>query len=86
VASVIEGVRVHNLFSGCTVHFACGKSGTVVVLSSESQGKDSNVPSDWSLVVDEERMSPGHWLASVICVSFIAFDTVGWVTGRTTDL
>jgi len=64
----------------------CGKSGTVVVLSSESQGKDSNVPSDWSLVVDEERMSPGHWLAYVICVSFIAFDTVGWVTGRTTDL
>ena len=41
-----------------------------------------------SPVVDEERMSPGHWLGLVVCVPFSGgvmvvvvqcFDTDGWV-------
>jgi len=31
-------------------------------------GKGSNAPSIGSLVVDEERMRPGHWLGSVLYV------------------
>ena len=34
--------------------------------------KWSNTPSYRSLVVDEEIMRPGHWLGSVLCVSFSA--------------
>ena len=35
----------------------------------ESQHKQSNTPIR-SPVVDEERMRPGHWLGSVLCVPF----------------
>ena len=55
---------------------ACG----VVVLESRCWG--SNAPSARSLVMGEEIMRSGHWLISVLCVSFSAF-TLGWVTGRT---
>ena len=36
----------------------------------ESQHKRSNTPSIRSPVVYEERMRPGHWLGSVLCVPF----------------
>jgi len=31
-----------------------------------------------SLVVDEERMRPGHWLGSVLCVAFSALTLLGY--------
>jgi len=34
-------------------------------------------------VVDEERMRPGHWLGVSASCFLQCFDTVGWVTGRT---
>jgi len=34
-------------------------------------------------VVDEERMRPGHWLGSVLCVPFSALTPiVGWQEGH----
>jgi len=38
----------------------------------QSQHKQTNGPSIRSLVLDEERMRPGHWLGSVLCVFFSA--------------
>jgi len=38
----------------------------------DSQHKGRNTPSMRSPVVYEERMRPGHWLESVLCVSFSA--------------
>ena len=33
--------------------------------------------------MDEERMREGHWLGSVLCVSFSAL--IGWMTGGTSQ-
>ena len=40
------------------------------VLALESRCKCSNSTSLKTPVVDEERMRPGHWFMSVLCVSF----------------
>ena len=46
---------------------------------SESQHNGSNAPSIRSPVVDEERMTSGHWFGLVLCVSFSALALmVGW--------
>jgi len=42
------------------------------VLTSESQCKSSNAPSNSSLMLDDESMRPGHWLGSLLCVFFSA--------------
>jgi len=47
---------------------------------SVSCGKGSNALSVRSLVVDEERMRPCHWLGSVLCE---CLDADGQVTART---
>jgi len=40
-------------------------------------------PGVWCLVVDKERTSPGHWLESVLCISFSALSLmVGWREGH----
>ena len=44
----------------------------VLVLASESWCNDSKAPSVRSPAVDEERMSPGHWLELLLCVPFSA--------------
>ena len=42
----------------------------VVVPASYSWSEGNNAPSVRDPVVDEERMRPGHWLGSVLCVPF----------------
>jgi len=49
-------------------------------LLSESQHKGSSVVTIRSLVVDEERMRPGHWLWLVLCVPFSALTL--WLASR----
>jgi len=44
----------------------------ITLLASESCHEGSNTPSVRRCVVDEERMSPGHWLGLVLYVSFSA--------------
>ena len=53
---------------------ATGSIHTVVALASQSKG--SSTPSTRSLVVDEERTRPGHWLGLVHCVAFCALTLV----------
>jgi len=57
-----------------------------MVLASESHSKGSKILSVRSSVVDEERMRPGHWLASVLKSFLQSYETVGWVTGSTPGL
>jgi len=58
-------------------------SGIRLVLASESRHKGCSMRSVRSLVVDEERMRSGHWLGSVLCVSFCALTLmVGWQEGH----
>jgi len=45
---------------------------TFQVLVSKSWHNGRNVPSIKSPVMDKERLWPGHWLGSVLCVSFSA--------------
>ena len=40
----------------------------ILVLALGSRYKGSSAASAESLVVDEEKMKPGHWLLSVLCV------------------
>jgi len=45
--------------------------------------KGSNASSIWTLAVDEERMRPGHWSGSGLCVPFSdLIPTVGWHEGH----
>jgi len=54
-----------------------------VTVTLESQHKGSSAPSARSPVVDEERMRPGHWLESVLCITFITLSLmVGWQEGH----
>jgi len=54
-------------------------------LASESQCKGSSAPSDRSLALDKERMKPGHWLGSVLCVPFSVLTLlIGWQEGHPT--
>jgi len=53
-----------------------------LVLASESKCKGNNDPSVESLMVDEER-KPGHWLGSMLWVTFSASTLmVGWQGGH----
>jgi len=52
----------------------------LMVRASEILHKGSDAPSMSSPVVDEDRMRPGHWLESVLCVSFSAW--CGWFCNR----
>ena len=53
-----------------------------LVLASESRCKGNNDSSVESLMVDEER-KPGHWLGSVLWVTFSALTLmVGWQRGH----
>jgi len=56
-----------------------------LVLASGSWYNGTNAPFVSSLMVDKEMMRLGHWLASDIC-RIQCFDTVGWVSGRASDL
>jgi len=58
----------------------------MLILSPEDQHKGSSSPSVRSPVVDNERMSPGHWLWSVLWFSYSALTMFGWVTGRACSL
>jgi len=42
----------------------------IMVLALVGHHKGNNARCVRSPVVDEERWSPGHWLGSVLCVSF----------------
>ena len=56
---------------------------TIDIGALESHCKGSEALCVTSLVVDEERMRPGHWLGSVLCVYFSAFTLlVGWQEGH----
>ena len=51
----------------------------IPVLAPKSWHNGINTHSIRSPVVDEERMSPGHWLGSMLCISFSALTLiVGW--------
>jgi len=50
----------------------------------ESWQKLSNASSIRSLVIDEERMRPGHWLWSMLCCLHY-FDIDGWVEEKTSS-
>ena len=59
--------------------------------SSSSSSSSSSTSSSSSmnllvLVIDEERMTLGHWLRLIISISFSAFETDGWVTRKATVL
>ena len=72
----IKGQGTSLILIDCTV--SCS-----VVLASKSRCRGSSGPSIRSLVVDEERMRPGHWLGSVLCVPFSALTLiVGWQEGH----
>jgi len=47
-----------------------------MVQASESQLERSNASSVRSMVVDEKRIRPGHWLWLVLCVPFRALTLV----------
>jgi len=54
-----------------------------LLLVSDCWRKGNNAASVTSLVVDEERMRPGHWWGSVLCVCFSALTlTVRWQEGH----
>jgi len=55
------------------------------LLASDSGIKESNTPFFRSSVVDKEKMRPGHWFESVLVYFLQCFDTVGWVTGKTSS-
>jgi len=62
----------------------CSFNWRQLLLALENRCKGSNALYVRSPVVDEERMRPGHWLRSVLCVSFSALTLfVGWQEGHT---
>jgi len=85
--SALSSYRALTRFVGRTEeHSACKKllqsEGLVLriaVLASKSWHNGINTHSIRRPVVDEERMRPGHWLGTVLCVSFSALTMiVGW--------
>jgi len=54
-----------------------------MILVSESRCKGCSPSIKSPVVDDKERMRPGHWLGSVLCVPFSALTLVfGWQDGH----